>query len=199
MARLEGKNILFIIPKDYYDEAQLEPLRKIFTDEGAETRVASGKFKEAVGMKNDRTMPDMLVVDAIEGITGDSYVTGGKGTRQVKGVFHGTVLIGGKGARKYLWKEKLVRLLIADRYRSGMVLGAIGTAVPCLGEADLLSNLEVASAQDPKTIAALEGAAAIPTEDPTTVNDRLITAQGAEAIEEFAEAFIEAVSKTKAK
>ncbi|MCZ6540091.1 MAG: hypothetical protein O6704_00380, partial [Nitrospinae bacterium] len=89
MARLEGKNILIIIPKDYYDEQELEiPLKK-FRAEGADVRIASNKLKEAVGMKTGRVMPDLMIVDAMEGITGDSYVTGGKGTRQVLGVFHG--------------------------------------------------------------------------------------------------------------
>ena len=41
MARLEGKNILIIIPKDYYVEEELEfPLKK-FREEGADVRIAS--------------------------------------------------------------------------------------------------------------------------------------------------------------
>ncbi len=196
MARLEGKNILIIIPKDYYDEQELDiPLKK-FREEGADVRIASTKLKEAVGMKNGRIMPDVLVVDAIEGITGDSYVLDAKGTRQILGVFHGVVVIGGRGARKYLWTDKLTRLLLLDRYKSDMVVAGIGQGVPALGEAGLLENIEVAAPQDKHTLPELDKAAAILSEEKLEVQDRVITAVGAEVVEEFTEAVIEAVMKT---
>lgn len=196
--RLDGKNVLVIIPKDYYDENQLEPVVDRLRAEGADVRVASSKFKEAVGMKQGRQMPDMLLVDAIEGITGDAYVSGGRGVRQVKGVFHGVVVIGGTGAKKYLWKEKLVRLLLTDRYKSDMVVGAIGNAVPCLAEADLLRNVEVAAEMDKNTQPELEKAAAILTEEAVCVYDRLVTARS-DAVADFLEAIVPLIAKTKIK
>ena len=105
MGRLTGKNILMIIPVDYYNEDELEIPHKIFTDEGANVIIASGKIKKAVGMKTGYRMPDRLIVDAMEGLTGDTYVTTG-GQRQIKGIFHGTVIVGGTGTRKHLWKDK---------------------------------------------------------------------------------------------
>ena len=199
MARLEGKNILIIIPKDYYDEKELEfPLKK-FREEGADVRIASSKLKEAVGMKTGRIMPDFLVVDAMEGITGDSYVADGKGTRQILGVYHGVVVIGGSGARKYLWTDKLTRLLLTDRFNSDMVIAAIGQGVPTLGIAGLLQNIEVAAPKDKHTLPELDKAAAILAEENMVIHDRIITAIGAEAVEEFTEAIIEAVMETKVK
>jgi len=199
MARLEGKNILIIIPKDYYEEKELEfPLKK-FREEGADVRIASSKLKEAVGMKTGRIMPDFLVVDAMEGITGDSYVADGKGTRQILGVYHGVVVIGGSGARKYLWTDKLTRLLLTDRFNSDMVIAAIGQGVPTLGIAGLLQNIEVAAPQDKHTLPELDKAAAILAEENMVIHDRIITAIGAEAVEEFTEAIIEAVMETKVK
>ena len=199
MARLEGKNILIIIPKDYYEEKELDFLLNKFRNEGATVRLASSKLKEAVGMKTGRVMPDVLVVDAIEGITGDSFVTGGKGTRQVLGVFHGVVVIGGRGARKYVWTDKLVRLLLLDRHKSGMVIAAIGQGVPTLGEAGLLENIEVAAPRDKHTLPELDKAAAILADEPMVVHERIITAVGEEAVEEFSEAVIEAVIQTDEK
>ena len=199
MARLEGKNILIIIPKDYYDEAELEFPLKTFRNEGADVRIASSKLKEAVGMKSGRVMPDFLIVDAIEGITGDSYVTGGKGTRQVVGVYHAVVVMGGRGARKYIWPDKLTRLLILDRFKSDMVIAAIGQGVPALGVAGLLENIEVAAPQDKHTLPELDKAAAIIADENMVIHERIITAVGAEAVEEFTEAIIEAVMLTKIK
>ncbi|MEE9259248.1 MAG: DJ-1/PfpI family protein [Nitrospinaceae bacterium] len=198
MGRLAEKNILFIIPKDYYNEEELDTLRPIFEEEGASIRIASGKMKEAVGMKNGRVMPDVLIVDAIEGIVGDSYVTGFRGTRQIKGIFHGVVVIGGRGARSYLWKDRLVRLLLTDRYRSGFVVSAIGLGVPCLGITGLLENQEVAAENDKHVLAELDKANAIISEDQDVVAlERVVTGRNASAAEAFAEALIEQVAQTR--
>ena len=199
MARLTGKNVLFIIPMDYYLENQLDPLVAIMKEEGARVLIASSKFKEAVGMKTGRIMPDLLVVDAMEGIIGDSYVTGGSGTRQIIGVFHGVILIGGNGARLYLWKEKLVRLLITDRHRSGMVVSALGSAVPTLVSAGLIHQFDVAASKDKHTVKELEKANVKISDEIVAGYDRIITGEGESAIKPFAERFIEEVIKTSLK
>ncbi len=199
MARLTGKNVLFIIPKDYYNEDELDPLMAIMKEEGARVLVASSKFKDAVGMKTGTIMPDLLIVDAMEGIIGDSYVTGGTGTRQIIGVFHGVILIGGKGARSYLWKDQLIRLLIADRHRSGMVVGAIGMAVPTLVTAGLVNDFDVAASKDKHTIKELEKANVKMSENDVAEYNRILTAEGESAIKPFAERFIEEVSQTSIK
>jgi len=199
MARLTGKNILFIIPKDYYSEDELDPLMEIMKQEEAKVLIASSKLKDAVGMKTGKITPDVLIVDAIEGITGDSYVTGGTGTRQIIGIFHGVILIGGKGARSYLWKNDLVRLLISDRHRCGMIVGAIGLAVPSLIQANLISEFDVAADNDKHTLKALEKANIKQSENSVAVYNRIITAANASAVNEFAETFINEVSKTSKK
>ena len=200
MERLVGKNILIIIPKDYYMERELDPVVESLKSEGANVLVASNKLKEAVGMKGGRTTPDVLIVDAIEGITGDSYVSAAKGVRQIKGVFHGVIVIGGNGARSYLWKDELVRLVLNDRHRSKMVVAAIGSAVPCLGKAELLQNLEVTTEPGNKKAAKeLENAKAIIVDEPVTSHNRVYTVQNAEAISAFLKLFIEDVAKTALK
>ena len=200
MERLVGKNILIIIPKDYYMESELDPVLEAMKSEGATAMVASNKLKEAVGMKGGRTTPDVLIVDAIEGITGDSYVSAAKGVRQIKGVFHGVIVIGGNGARSYLWKDELVRLVLNDRHRSKMVVAAIGSAVPCLGKAELLQNLEVTTEPgNKKAIKELEATKAIIVDEPVTSHNRVYTVQNAEAIPAFLNPFIEDVAKTTLK
>ncbi len=200
MERLAGKNVLIIIPKDYYMESELDPVVESMKSEGANVLVASNKLKEAVGMKGGRISPDVLIVDAIEGITGDSYVSAAKGVRQIKGVFHGVVVIGGNGARSYLWKDELVRLVLNDRHRSKMVVAAIGSAVPCLGKAELLQNLEVTTEPgNKKAIKELENARAIIVDEPVTSHNRVYTVQNAEAIPVFLNPFIEDVAKTALK
>ena len=199
MGRLANKNILIIIPKDYYCEEELEPLLEIFKEEEANVKIASSKLKEAIGMRRGRVMPDMLIVDAMEGITGDSYVTSAKGTRQILGVFHGVIIMGGNGARRYLWDERLVNLLLSDRDRSDMIIAAIGMGVPCLGFAGLIQSMEVTLCNDKKAIAAIDKAKAFIVDGNIKVNDNIITARDSSAIKEFAEIIIKAVAKTKLK
>jgi protease I len=198
--RLAGKNILIVIPKDYYMESEFDPIHESMQAEGATILIASGKMKEAVGMKGGRVTPDVLIVDAIEGITGDSYVSAGKGVRQIKGVFHGVIVIGGGGARSYLWKDKLLLLLINDRHRSRMVIAGIGNGVPSLGNAGLLQSLEVTTETgNKKAAAALEISKAVLVDEPMTFSDRIFTVRDANAIPAFLDPFIEEILKTPLK
>jgi len=198
MGRLSGKNILMIIPKDYYNEEELEIPYEIFKSEDANIIVASGKMKEAVGMKTGRRMPDRLIVDSMEGITGDSYITGGTGTRQLKAVFQGAVVVGGNGTRKYLWKDKITRLLLVDRYKSEFVVAAIGQGIGCLAEASLLENLEapVEESKAKKTfLKVLEEGKVLLSEEDVIVHERLVLGKDGSVAEAFAKAVVEEVAK----
>ena len=203
MERLSGKNILMIMPKDYYDEEELEIPYEIFKSEDANIIVASGKMKEAVGMKTGRRMPDRLIVDSMEGITGDSYVTGGTGTRQIKAVFQGVVIVGGSGAKNYLWEDKITRLLITDRYKSGFVVGAIGQGIGCLAEANLIEALEVpvdeSKAKKP-FLKILEKGKSLLSDQDLILHERLVIGKDSSVAEAFAQAMIDEVEKiTKTK
>ena len=203
MGRLSGKNILIIIPKDYYDEEELEIPYELLKSEDANIIVASSKMKEAVGMKTGRRMPDRLIVDCMEGITGDSYVTGGTGTRQIKAVFQGVVVVGGSGARIYLWEDKIVRLLITDRYKSEFVVAAIGQGIGCLAEANLVEALEVPVNENiakKPFLKILEKGKALLSDEDLIIHERLVMGKDSSIAEAFAQAVIDEVEKiTKTK
>ena len=203
MGRLSGKNILIIIPKDYYDEEELEIPYELLKSEDANIIVASSKMKEAVGVKAGRRMPDRLIVDCMEGITGDSYVTGGTGTRQIKAVFQGVVVVGGSGARIYLWEDKIVRLLITDRYKSEFVVAAIGQGIGCLAEANLVEALEVPVNENiakKPFLKILEKGKALLSDEDLIIHERLVMGKDSSIAEAFAQAVIDEVEKiTKTK
>ena len=198
MGRLTGKNILIIILKDYYDEEALEIPYELFKSEDANIIIASGKMKEAVGMKTGRRMPDRLIVDSMEGITGDSYVTGGTGTRQIKAVFQGVVVVGGSGARNYLWEDRMVRLLLTDRYKSEFVVAAIGQGIGCLAEASLVEALEVpvdeSTAKKP-FLKILEKGKALLSDEDLIIYERLVIGKDSSIAKAFAEAVVDEVEK----
>tara|TARA_B100001964_G_scaffold87838_1_gene98902 strand:+ start:151 stop:762 length:612 start_codon:yes stop_codon:yes gene_type:complete len=203
MGRLSGKNILIIIPKDYYDEEELEIPYELFKSEEANIIVASSKMKEAVGMKTGRRMPDRLIVDSMEGIIGDTYVTGGTGTRQIKAVFQGVVVVGGSGARNYLWEDKIVRLLITDRYKSEFVVAAIGQGIGCLAEANLVEALEVPVNENiakKPFLKILEKGKALLSDEDLIIHERLVMGKDSSVAEAFAQAVVDEVEKiTKTK
>ena len=203
MGRLSGKNILMIMPKDYYNEEELEIPYELFESEDANIIVASAKMKEAVGMKTGRRMPDRLIVDCMEGITGDSYVTGGTGTRQIKAVFQGVVVVGGSGARIYLWEDKIIRLLITDRYKSEFVVAAIGQGIGCLAEANLVEALEVPVNENiakKPFLKILEKGKALLSDEDLIIHERLVMGKDSSIAEAFAQAVIDEVEKiTKTK
>ena len=203
MGRLSEKNILIIIPKDYYDEEELEIPYELFKSEEANIIVASSKMKEAVGMKTGRRMPDRLIVDSMEGIIGDTYVTGGTGTRQIKAVFQGVVVVGGSGARNYLWEDKIVRLLITDRYKSEFVVAAIGQGIGCLAEANLVEALEVPVNENiakKPFLKILEKGKALLSDEDLIIHERLVMGKDSSVAEAFAQAVIDEVGKiTKTK
>ena len=198
MGRLTGKNILIIMPKDYYDEEELEIPYELFKSEDANIIIASGKMKEAIGMKTGRRMPDRLIVDSMEGITGDSYVTGGTGTRQIKAVFQGAVVVGGSGAKNYLWEDKMVRLLLTDRYKSEFVVAAIGQGIGCLAEASLVEALEVpvneSTAKKP-FLKILEKGKALLSDEDLIIYGRLVIGKDSSIAKAFAEAVVDEVEK----
>ncbi len=203
MGRLSEKNILIIIPKDYYNEEELEIPYECFKKEDANIIVASSKMKEAVGMKTGRRMPDRLIVDSMEGIIGDTYVTGGTGTRQIKAVFQGVVVVGGSGARNYLWEDKIVRLLITDRYKSEFVVAAIGQGIGCLAEANLVEALEVPVNENiakKPFLKILEKGKALLSDEDLIIHERLVMGKDSSVAEAFAQAVIDEVGKiTKTK
>jgi len=203
LGRLSGKNILIIIPKDYYNEEELEIPYERFKSEDASIIVASSKMKEAVGMKTGRRMPDRLIVDCMEGITGDSYVTGGTGTRQIKGVFQGVVVVGGSGARINLWEDKIVRLLITDRYKSEFVVAAIGQGIGWLAEANLVEALEVPVNENiakKPFLKILDKGKALLSDEDLIIHERLVMGKDSSIAEPFAKAVIDEVEKiTKTK
>ena len=198
MERLADKNILIIIPKDYYMESEFDPILESMTAEGATILIASGKMKEAVGMKTGRRMPDRLIVDSMEGITGDSYVTGGTGTRQIKAVFQGVLVVGGSGARNYLWKDKMVRLLLVDRYKSEFVVAAIGHGIGCLAEAQLVENLEVPvneKTEKKPLLKILEEGKALLSDKDLILHERIVMGKDASVAESFAQAVVSEIEK----
>ena len=89
MNGLLGKNTLIIIPKSQFCENELYGLRSNLRKAGVHIVVLSKSGQEALGMKGKKFQPDGMVIDWDK-------------QDGVQGKYHAVILIGGKGAKKYL-------------------------------------------------------------------------------------------------
>ena len=166
-------NILLVIPRNQFAEEELFKTRETLDAAGAHTLVLSSTGKEAVGTNRTRFLPDGLVIDwnKQDGVV-DKY--------------NAVLLIGGKGAQKFLWDDALLPLILTDHYRAGSVIGAVGLAVAALARGAFLTGREAAGPQHELFLKELDDAGAYHVDQDVVCSDRIVTARGGEAAEQFA-------------
>jgi protease I len=119
-------------------------------------------------------------------------------TRQIKAVFQGVVVVGGSGARNYLWKDKMVRLLLVDRYKSEFIVAAIGHGIGCLAEAQLVENLEVPvneKTEKKPFLKILEEGKTLLSDKDLILHERIVMGKDASVAESFAQAVVSEIEK----
>ena len=173
MSFLLGKNALIIIPKSQFCEEELYGLRTALKQRGVNVVVLSKSGQEACGMKQDKFQPDGMIIDW---------------NRQpgIQGKYHAIVLVGGKGAKKSLWDDPIVPQILADHYRSGSIIGAIGSALVVLIRASLV-NGEIPLPRDEETRVELKNLNAVCIDTPVTRIDNIILGQGADSVHHFSQ------------
>ena len=113
MSDLSRTNILIIIPKSQFCEQELNGVRTVLQQCGANVVVLSKSGQEARGMNKEKFQPDGMIVDWNKQIG-------------VESKYHAVILVGGKGAKKSLWDDPIVPQILTDHYRFGSIIGAIG-------------------------------------------------------------------------
>jgi putative intracellular protease/amidase len=166
---LSKKNILLIIPKSQFCEQELNGVRNILQQNGANVVVLSKSGQEALGVNKERFQPDGMIVDWNKQIG-------------IENKYHAVILVGGKGAKKSLWDDPIVPQILTDHYRQGSVIGAIGEAIVVLLRASLIVG-EIPLPKDEKTRKELERLNAVCVDIPVISSENLVLGQGADSIE----------------
>jgi deglycase len=181
MGILSGKNILIVIPRNQFDEDEFFGTRDLLESAGARVVVLSQNGQEAVGMNKTRFQPHGMIIDwnKQEGVFGR---------------YHAALLVGGKGASKFLWDDPILPQILTDLYRAGKVVGAIGLSVVVLARASFLMEKGASGPNDEKFLRELELSSSYYSGELLTCCDRIITASGGEAVKEFTEAVIMALT-----
>ena len=92
MSDLSGTNILIIIPKSQFCGQELNGVRTILQQCGANVVVLSKSGQEARGMNKEKFQPDGMIVDWNK-------------QPGIEGKYHAVILVGGKGAKKFLGRS----------------------------------------------------------------------------------------------
>jgi protease I len=161
-----GKRALFIIPPSQFRDEEYFTPRSILEKVGVRVVVASTSRASARGMLGSIVTPDLSIHEV--------NVTD----------FDAILLVGGVGCSKF-WHDATVHRLITSAGVSGRILGAICLAPVTLANAGLLEG-KCATAY-PSARGFLEWKGAIYTGKQVQTDGNIVTADGPEAAEEFAQ------------
>ena len=179
MSDLSRINILIIIPKSQFCGQELNGVRTILQQCGANVVVLSKSGQEACSMNKEKFRPDGMIVDWNKQSLG-------------AGKYHAVILVGGKGAKKSLWDDPIVPQILTDHYRFDRIIGALGSAIVVLVRASLVTG-EVPVQGDANTRKELEYLNAVCVDSPVISRDNLVLGQGADSVRDFSKSIIECI------
>ncbi len=163
----KGSVLMVIAPQSFRDEELLVPKRAL-EDAGFGTVVASTRMGEAVGMLGARV--------SIESVLEDTEPA----------QYDGIVVIGGSGAREYLWENTRLHQLVSEFLAMNKTVGAICIGPVVLAKAGLLDGRRATVFTDTESILELEKGGASYVQEPVVVSEGVITAVGPKAVRSFA-------------
>ncbi len=173
------KNILLIIAfKNFRDEEYFVP-KGVFEREGFQIKTASTKKGIALGLFGGEAEVDMVAEEV-----------------KVK-EFDAVVFVGGPGTLEYLGNESFYHIA-REAKKGNILLGAICIAPLILAKAGVLKEKKVTvwtSQMDKKAISILKNEEAFYQNEDVVCDGRIITANGPDVAENFAEEIAQELTK----
>lgn len=171
-------NILIVVPSKDFNDVEFNVTMSTFLIEGFEVDIASKDTDEALGMEGASAVVDLEVADA-----------------DVSN-YEAVVFIGGPGVDDLLLYEDPDYLSLAGSTRDqDVIVGAICVAPKILANAWLLGGRKATVFPDSESIAYIESKGATYSDELVVRDGNIITASGPEAVDDFAEAVVEAVKE----
>ncbi|MDD5031754.1 MAG: DJ-1/PfpI family protein [Patescibacteria group bacterium] len=166
-----AKILMVVAPKDFRDTEYNEP-RKVFTEAGAQVKVASIQSGVATGVEGTRVNIDLVASEAkLED-------------------FDAVVFIGGSGMAEIINDETL-EILAKRFYAEDKITAAICVAPAILAQAGVLQGKNATSWSGVRETLEKNGAKFL--DQAVVVDGEIITANGPEAAQEFGEEIIRAL------
>jgi len=175
MQELTGKKVVMIIAeKNFRDEELLEP-RKILEEEGTSVTLASTTLRTATGMFGAKATPDILLSE----LKVDEY--------------DAIIFVGGAGASQY-WNDSTAHNIARESLQKNKILCAICIAPVTLANAGVLSGNKATVWESER--AKLEAKGVTYTGKAVEIADKIITANGPQAAEEFGRSIARALASS---
>lgn len=165
--------VLFVIAPARYREEEFEVTAKILSEAGIEYDIASTKTGICTGMMGGEQEAGLKISDASEKD------------------YDALILIGGLGARDFLWADDDLCKLTEEFGKSGKVIAAICLAPVIPARAGLLKGRQATVFESPASLKLLEDGGANYVNIPVVSDMNIITANHPVAAEQFAEAILE--------
>lgn len=176
--KLDGKTILMVIAQEEYRDEELNTPKELFLKENAKITIACNSTKEAKGMLEGKTRPDIAIKDA-------------------KNEYDALVIVGGLGSKSYLWDNKELKSLVQKMNKDKKVIAAICLSPVVLARAAILKDKEATVYDTEETKSEFKKYKVIYKDKDVVVSDNIITANGPDASEDFAKEIVKALSETK--
>lgn len=173
MANLNGKQVIIIVGQKNYNDEEFKYLFETLENAGADVSVASNTLEKALGRIDGYVAPDCKIED----VNSDE--------------FDAVILVGGYGARVYLWDDEKTHELLRRHASAGKLVAAISTAPVALANAGILENKKATVYPDYVSALVLEDHGAEHVYENVMVDGNIITASDTRFVNKFTEAIIE--------
>ena len=165
------KALIFLVPEGFRDEEFAVPKVRL-QQAGVSVTVAGLQSGKARGMLGMTAEPDILLSDVHAGD------------------YDAFILPGGGGSQRHLWNNLRVLSIIEEAYDKGKVVAAICLSGAVLANAGILRNKNATVFSTPQTLKVFHDAGVKYVPQHVVVDGRIVTADGPEAAEEFADAVL---------
>ncbi len=157
MKTLEGKQILIVVGQKNYNTEEFNQLLETLEAEGANICVASNSLEKALGRLEGFVAPDVSIAEAQEK------------------EFDALVIVGGYGARLYLWDSEDLQNLVRRFVQAKKVVAAASTAPVVLANAGVLEGKKATVYPDYESTLAIKNSGGKYIHENVVVDDNIIT------------------------
>lgn len=169
---LTNKKVLMVLPYRDFEDKEYDISKRMLEARGVKVTTASEHPGELRGVKGTAARADVSLGDV-------KYYD-----------YDAIIFIGGSGAMRYFDDENVLKLAKDAKYK---ILGATSNAPIILANAKVLEDKRATG--DPSVAGFLRAKRAQYTGQPVEVDEKIITAQGADFAEAFSNAIIQALQK----
>ena len=158
--KLDGKNVLMVIPHTQFRNEEFFEPKQLLEDEGAKITVASTVAGMCRGMQGGAVKAEISIAEA----KADDYSA--------------IVICGGSSVPDVFWNDKKLQELTATMAGAGKIVAAICLSTVVLAKAKLLAGREATVYFLPQAIQELKDAGATYVKETLLIHNNIILAEG---------------------